>query len=420
MRILLIVPHVPAGGGNLAPHLGIITLAASTPPDIEVSVIDENVENINFNDRFDMVGISAMTPTVMRAYEIADSFRQRGVPVVLGGFHPSLMHKEAIQHSDSVVIGEAESIWPNVIRDLKKGKLRKFYRQNTFENLNNTPTPRRDLLHRKSYLMFNTVETSRGCPYCCSFCFHSMGHIWRSRSPENVVEEIDWQVSELGVKEICIEDDNFLLDVKRAEKIFDLIIERQIKVNLQLHNGIRTENIDIRLLKKMKKAGVWLVAICPETGSPRIMKEINKNVDKHKVREIINWCRNIGIRTYVCFIFGFPFETIEDLNLTCSFINSLNPDLLQISKALPIPGTPLFERVFGKNYSVDFDREDGMFFGHDKVKSQNINNKQFLRMIKKTYRRFYFNPLRIVKLISMFPLRNLWRLFNYASKTKNI
>jgi len=110
LRLLLIVPRVPGGGGELTPNLGIVVLAALTPQDIEVSVIDENVEKINFDEEVDLVGITAMTPTALRAYEIAAAFKEKGRAVVLGGFHASAMPEEASQHADSVVIGEAEEI----------------------------------------------------------------------------------------------------------------------------------------------------------------------------------------------------------------------------------------------------------------------------------------------------------------------
>ena len=170
----------------------------------------------------------------------------------------------------------------------------------------------------------------------------------------------------------------------------------------------------------MYEAGVWLIAICPETGSPRVMVEIQKKIDKNKNKQVIDWCRKIGIKTYVCFIFGFPFETLEDLKMSASFIESIGPDVIHITRALPIPGTPLYEKVASKHNKEDFMQEDGMLFGLQKIKDTRINSVQFSRMVKSIYRRFYFNPIKMFRLISMLPLRNLMRLFIYAILTKNI
>jgi len=168
-------------------------VAALTPPDIEVSLTDENVTAINFQKNPDLVGITALTITSRRAYEIADTFRARGVKVVLGGIHPSILPEEASHHADAVVIGEAEGIWPNLVEDLKANKLQKVYRQDKRPSLLNLPLPRRDLFATGAYLIRNTIATTRGCPYSCSFCTVTsfFGHTYRCRPVEEVIKEIE-------------------------------------------------------------------------------------------------------------------------------------------------------------------------------------------------------------------------------------
>ena len=149
MKLELIAPNTQKNHHRqrkaILPPLGLATVAALTPPDIEVSLTDENVTGIDFQKELDLVGITALTTTAQRAYEIADTFRARGVKVVLGGIHPSILPEEAGQHADAVVIGEAEGIWSNLIEDFMANRLQKRYQQHQRPSMLNVPIPRRDL-----------------------------------------------------------------------------------------------------------------------------------------------------------------------------------------------------------------------------------------------------------------------------------
>jgi len=149
LKVQLIVPAThknrKKSGRVILPPLGMATIAALTPPEVEVSLVDENVTRIDYMKDVDLVGITSLTSTSQRAYEIADAFRAMGKKVVLGGIHASVLPEEAIQHADAVVIGEAEGIWPELIADFQKNKLQKFYRQSERPSLNGLPHPRRDL-----------------------------------------------------------------------------------------------------------------------------------------------------------------------------------------------------------------------------------------------------------------------------------
>ncbi len=145
-------------------------VAAVTPPDEEVKIVDEASEKINFEEKVDLVGLTAQTPVAPRAYQIAEEFKKRGIPVVMGGVHASMLPEEALQHVDAVVIGEAEEVWPELIEDFKKGQLRRIYQKNGFVNLSDFPLPKRELLNSKFYLPLKLLETTRGCPHHCDFC----------------------------------------------------------------------------------------------------------------------------------------------------------------------------------------------------------------------------------------------------------
>ena len=197
MKLELIVPAIQENILNrkkaLLPHLGLAMVAALTPSEVEVSLTDENVTEIDFQKEIDLVGITALTITAKRAYRIADTFRAKGVKVILGGSHPSALPKEAGQHADAVVIGEAEGIWAKVIEDFKTNKLKKIYSRSTHPSLINLPIPRRDLFAKKAYYIRNTISTSRGCPYSCSFCSVTsfFGHTYRCRPVEEILKEIE-------------------------------------------------------------------------------------------------------------------------------------------------------------------------------------------------------------------------------------
>ncbi|HEX75038.1 MAG TPA: B12-binding domain-containing radical SAM protein, partial [Dehalococcoidia bacterium] len=197
MKLELIVPATQENSQKrkkaVLPPLGLAMVAALTPPEVEVSLTDENVTVIDFEKEVNLVGITALTATAPRAYEIADNFRARGVKVILGGAHPSALPEEASQHADAVVIGEAEGIWPSLINDFKANKLQRVYRQDERPSLVNLPIPRRDLLDGGAYTIKQTISATRGCPYSCSFCSVTsfFGHTYRWRPVEEVLKEIE-------------------------------------------------------------------------------------------------------------------------------------------------------------------------------------------------------------------------------------
>ena len=202
MRILLISPERERKKEEAflfrLSFLNLPYLAAVTPPSIEVKIVDEAHEKVNFEEKADLVGLTAQTPVAPRAYEIAKEFRKKGIPVVMGGVHASMLPEEALQHVDAVVIGEAEEVWPDLIEDLRKGKMKRIYQGDGFVNPSNLPLPRRELLNEKSYLPLKLLETTRGCPHRCDFCGVSkfFGFRYRNRP----ISEIDRELKTLFQK----------------------------------------------------------------------------------------------------------------------------------------------------------------------------------------------------------------------------
>ena len=172
------VPVAPCARGNASFLLvPLLVLAALTPEGHRVTLEDENVERLRLDDAPDLVGITVKVDTVFRAGEIARGYRRRGIPVVMGGIHPTACPEDCLPDADAVVVGEAEEIWPRLLRDAGARRLRRVYRNDRPVDIGHSPVPRWDLLRGKNYLFTNTLCVGRGCPWRCDFCYNSSGNI---------------------------------------------------------------------------------------------------------------------------------------------------------------------------------------------------------------------------------------------------
>ncbi len=212
--------------------LWVATLAAHTPPDVELTFRDDGIDPIDVakeSDTPDLVGISVNSKTAARAYEIADAYRARGSKVVLGGIHVTALPEEGLLHADAVVSGEAEWIWQTVVEDAKAGRLgrtrslmqRSIYKHDGWPELVNMPLPRRDLLKSIKYVPFDVVQTTRGCPFPCEFCSISTynGTTFRFRPVREVVRELE----DLGPR-ILFGDDNVMIHTKYSHELFEAMV----------------------------------------------------------------------------------------------------------------------------------------------------------------------------------------------------
>ena len=218
MRIKLLQPTQPRTilGEDFyytLPPLGLMQLAGCTPEGHDIEILDECMGPIDIGGPADLVGITVMTPNAPRAYEIAESYRRRGVPVVLGGVHATMVRDEAVRHADSVVLGEADRTWPQVVADAMAGSLAETYRGPRNMPLTNLPRPRRDLVAGKGYPPIHFVETTRGCMHNCEFCTVTAywGGKFRSRPVDEVMEELT-SLSPLTTRVISIKNMVFFVD----------------------------------------------------------------------------------------------------------------------------------------------------------------------------------------------------------------
>jgi radical SAM superfamily enzyme YgiQ (UPF0313 family) len=324
------------------PPLGIAMVAALTPPEVEVSLTDENVTAIDFQKETDLVGITALTITAQRAYEIADSFRARGVKVILGGIHPSILPEEAGQHADAVVIGEAEGIWPNLINDFKANKLQRVYRQVKRPSLVNLPIPRRDLFAKEAYHIINTISATRGCPYACSFCSVTsfFGRTYRCRPLEEILKEIETLPEK---KPIAFVDDNIVGNPKFAKELFRALIPHKIRWVAQASVTIARDD---ELLKLAAASGCIDLLIGFETLSPANLAAMGKKVNVvDEYETVIKKIHSQGIAIHGFFILGLDEDGEDVFKRTLLFAQKMRLESAQFAWPIPYPGTALYKSM---------------------------------------------------------------------------
>ncbi len=379
VKLELIVPstqeNIRRRKKGLIPHLGLAMVAALTPPEVEVSLTDENVTDIDFQKEIDLVGITALTVTAPRAYEIADNFRARGVKVVLGGAHPSALPDEASQHADAVVIGEAEGIWPDLISDFKANKLQRVYMQSERPSLVNLPIPRRDLFTKGAYHVTNTISTTRGCPYACSFCPVTafFGHTYRCRPVEEVLKEIET----LNRKEfIVFVDDNIVGNPKFAEELFRALIPYKIKWVSQASVTVARND---ELLRLAAASGCVDLFIGFETLSPANLAAVGKKVNiVDEYETVIKKIHSHGIAIHGFFIVGLDEDDEEVFGRTLDFAQKMRLESAQFAWPVPYPGTAFYDALdkAGRIVTKDWSQYESNVVFEPKLMSREMLQKR--------------------------------------------
>ena len=348
-RVLLIFPRekgIKFSNDTLYPFpiLGLTLLASLFPKTYEVKIINEVIEEIDFNADVDLVGITALTCVIKRAYAIADRFRERGVKVILGGVHPSLLPDEAKEHADSVFIGEAEGMLDKVIADFESGKLQPFYKNREWSDLKGMPLPRRDLLNKRYRPFFKVIETTRGCPNRCEFCSVPIinGKRYRIRSLEEIDQELSTIIHKKG-EYLFLSDDNVTAKEDYAFGLFEIFKRHKVK-----WMGFTT--IKIALNEKLLKAARESGCISLFIGFESLLQENLDNVSKRFVNakelsNLIKTIQNHQIGIQGAFIFGFDGDEPTIFKKTVEFVQENNIDLPTFSVLTPFPGTPLFSRL---------------------------------------------------------------------------
>ncbi len=365
-KLVLVNPVNPARVGltvnksSRFPPISLGIVAALTPDDWDVEIMDENWEAFTFRQA-DLVGITAFTASAPRAYEIAAVYRQRGVPVVMGGIHCSMCPQEALDYVDAVVIGEAEGVWPQVIADFEANALRREYR-GSWGDLSGMPGPRRDLFH-PGY-MFASLQTSRGCPMNCEFCSVTAfnGQRYRRRPTGEVLAELE----SIPQKMLFFVDDNLIgygQEARRAAlELFKGMVERKFDKWWFCQASINFADDD-EILSWAAKAGCKMVFLGLEAEEADALQEVEKRLNLQRgvdaYAQAFERIHRAGIAVLGAFIFGMDGDTLQKLKQRTDYMLRNGVDVMQTTYLTPLPGTRLFERyrTEGRLLYTDFPRD---------------------------------------------------------------
>ncbi len=389
MKLLLIAPKWPKGSlwGQIYfrfPYLALTTLAALTDDAWDITIIDENVTPLDFSDAPDLVGITLMTPLAVRGYEIADAYRKKGIPVVLGGIHPTMMRDEAMGHADAVVLGEAESTWGRVLDDFKNNRLKPVYQTDVRHELKDQPLPRRDLLNRKAYFFINTLQTTRGCPFDCDFCSVTSfyGRTYRVRPVEDVLEE----VGRMAGRFVFFVDDNIVGKPAYAKELFKALTPLNIKWFSQASLSMVK---DKELLDLAQQSGCAGLFIGFESLSQENLRAIGKSMNMAaEYRDSVRKLHDHGIGIQGSFIFGTDEDDDSVFSDVLRFIEKAHIEAALFSVLTPFPGTRIQEslRRQGRILHCDWEKYD---MNHVVFRPAKMTPEQLQEGFDWTYKRLY-------------------------------
>lgn len=353
MKIALIKPSLGEQHGRpyrtpavLEPMFAAL-IAGHTPDNCELNFFDERLEKIDFSRHYDLAAITVETFTALRAYQIAAEFRRHGVKVILGGFHPTLVPAEAAMHADSVAVGTIEQIWPQVLADLSRNRLKPRYDGNAC-SFDNFRVDRKILAH-KGYLPVAMVETSRGCRFSCNFCtvraFYGSNVCFRD--PAEVAAEIE----ALRRRFVFFTDDNIVASPEQALKLFREI--KPLKIRWASQASI-TSASDPAFLDAMVESGCFAVIIGLESIKPESLNHMGKGwaPAAGAIEKLLDEYRRRGIMVYATFVFGYPGDTPQLIRDTVDFVIERKLFMANFNMLYPFPGTAIYEQLQRQNRLV--------------------------------------------------------------------
>jgi len=329
---------------------GLLIVAALTPKHYNITFIDENLIDIDYDSNFNIVGISIMTLQACRGYTIADKFRKKGIIVIIGGIHATVLPNEAKQHADAIVIGEVEYVWSSLLKDYEKGKLKPFYSGPKSPPLDSSPIPAYDLLSDE-YSLIN-LQTSRGCPHDCEYCSASklFGKGYRRKSIKQICREIEEIITHHGNKRIVFSDDNLFGSTKHVKELLIEIKNYGIRWHAQSDISIGGDN---DLLESIYDSGCNFLFIGLESLFAESLKQFDKG--QWKFRQLKNYScfvdniQEHGIGVMAAFIIGLDGDDSSVFDRIYHFVNEHNVYATTVTILTPFPGTRLRTRLMKEN-----------------------------------------------------------------------
>ncbi len=367
MRIALLSPKGPLyrhRGGIFKKSLRytpltLTTLAALVPPELhaEVEIYDEGIVDIPPDLDVDLIGMTVITGSARRSYELAARYRAKGIPVVLGGPHVTLVPDEAAEHADAIVTGYAEDTWPELLHDVTAGRMRPRYHQASNFSLEQKIFPARHLLDKGHYLTNNVFEATRSCAHACEFCVAPAA--WGRKQFQKPVNHVVEDIRQHGARRIIFIDLNLISDRRYAMRLFSALIPLRLR-----WFGLATALVarDEELLDMMTRSGCSGLLIGFESVNHNNLRRAKKGFhDPADYAEVVRKLHQRGISVMGCFVFGLDDDTPEVFDRTADFVVDAHIDLPRFAIATPFPGTPFFRRLEaqGRILSRDWELYDG-------------------------------------------------------------
>lgn len=338
------------------PSLSLLTLAALTPPKLKVEYLEiaDLEEDFSLPDDFDLVAISSFSAQIDEAYGLADQYRRRDIPVVMGGLHVSALPGEAKEHCTSVVVGEGEELWPLVLSDFQRRELKPYYVQSPSGNfdLSEAPIPRFDLLDPEKYNRL-TVQTSRGCPHRCEFCASSilLTPKYKLKPVARVIEEVR------AIKRIWrrpfieFADDNSFVNMGHSKELLRELAKERVRWFTETDISVADDD---ELLGLMRDSGCKMVLIGLESPNRSGLDGIELNANwklkkQEQYQSAISKIQSYGIRVIGCFVLGLDGDAKGIFKHVHSFVRESGLSDVQITFLTPFPGTPLYKRLIEEN-----------------------------------------------------------------------
>jgi radical SAM superfamily enzyme YgiQ (UPF0313 family) len=409
-----VVQRMTFGRKSLFAPLNLTICASLVPRDWQVEIVDECTDDGVHVPRCDcdLVGIGAMTTQAVRAYELADGYRRVGVKVLLGGIHPSAMPDEALEHADMVAVGEAETTLPPIFDDFRAGTLKTLYH---WRNYPTAPiaTPRKDLLDPKNYLVFNPIQTTRGCPHGCSFCTTPaiFGRKFRQRAIGDIIEEIRQAKELFGSKVFIFSDDNFAGNRQWA---YELCRElEKLKIKWASQCDILTSESD-KLLDAMRASGCIGLILGLESVRSETLREAGKRfVSPETYLQRIKKISSYGISLWGAFIFGFDHDDWQTCRDTCRFAQRAGLAMACFPILTPYPGTEMYQRFEkeGRLLTRDWTRYNGagVVFEPKNFTSQQLRHAQMSAFCE------FYHPRSALRRLKFLPFKKRAWMANLAS-----
>ena len=442
-RLLLIRPN--SFIESTPPPLGLMYIASylrENLDEFDIKIVDARIKDFSFEDieeyikdyQPEYIGITSLyvdSPQLHRIAQISKNIRKSSV-VITGGPYTTSGYKQALKdpNIDFCVVGEGEIPFKDLmmalrhklkIEDIKgiafrdEGEILYNGVQAFVDDLDTIPFPAWDLIELNDYFygkkrsLENPVQiyeravsvmSSRGCPYGCIYCHNIFGKQFRARSPENVIKELKYLISEYNVQEIEFLDDTFNCNKKRAIKICDLIVAEKIKLKICFSNGVRADIMDEELIIKLKEAGTYRINYGIESTSSRIQKSMGKRLNLTYAKEIIEKTSRHKILCGAFFMIGFPTETEKEMCKTIDFAAESRLHTAVFAIATPYPGTDLYRQAEEKGFNVE---RQFSTVGKVSVNMSAASDETLSRLKTLAYRKFYFSPVRCWRLFVRVP-----------------